>query len=141
VSQGKTLAMRRLVTILVAAAVVLGGCADDDTGVDPEAQSDETPADCEDVSSAQGSPAPITMKDNFYEPVCLAVSSTQPITFTNAGNATHNFSIEDQGVDIDVAAGEELTTEPVGDLVRPGNFRFFCKYHERDGMVGTIIVE
>jgi plastocyanin len=44
-------------------------------------------------------------------------------------------------VDIDVEAGAEETTGPVEELVRPGTFRFVCKYHEAQGMVGTITVE
>jgi plastocyanin len=123
----------------MAGILLLAGCGDDQ--LDPEAQQEETPAECSDVSSSGGAPAPLTMKDTFFEPLCLAMSSTQQITFTNAGQAVHNFSIEDQGVDIDVEAGEELTTEPVGDLVRPGTFRFVCKYHEAQGMVGTLTVE
>jgi plastocyanin len=132
--------MRRGLFPLVAAVVLLlGACGNDQ--LDPEAQQDETPAECSDVSSSGGAPAPLTMKDNFFEPLCLAMSSTQQLTFTNAGQAVHNFSIEDQGVSIDVPAGEELTTEAVGDLVRPGTFRFVCSYHEAQGMVGTLTVE
>lgn len=132
--------MRRGLFPLVAAVVLLlVACGDDQ--LDPVAQEEETPAECSDVSSSGGAPAPITMKDNFFEPLCLAMSSTQQIAFSNAGQAVHNFSIEDQGVDIDVQAGEEFTTEPAGDLVRPGTFRFVCKYHEAQGMVGTLTVE
>jgi plastocyanin len=124
----------------LAAGLLLGACGEDPLR-GPEAPQDETPAECSDVSSSQGAPAPLTMKDTFFEPQCLAVSSTQQLTLTNAGDALHNFSIEDQGVDIDVEAGSELSTDPLEDLVRPGTFRFVCKYHESQGMVGTLTVE
>jgi plastocyanin len=133
--------MRRTLVMLLVAAAVLAGCGEDEVGLDPEAQDDETPAECADVSASEGAAAPLTMQDNFFEPLCLAVSSTQEITLTNAGTALHNFSIEDQEVDIDVEAGAEETTGPVEELVRPGTFRFVCKYHEDQGMVGTITVE
>jgi plastocyanin len=132
--------MSRLIGVLLVAAV-LAGCGEDQTGLDPEAQEEETLAECADVSAPEGAAAPLTMQDNFFEPLCLAVSSTQEITMTNAGTALHNFSIEDQGVDIDVEAGAEETTGPIEDLVRPGTFRFVCKYHEGQGMVGTLTVE
>jgi plastocyanin len=125
--------------LLVVAALLLGAC-----NGDPDLQATdrgETPAECSDVSSSQGAPAPLTMKDNFFEPLCLVVSSTQEITLDNAGNTIHNFSIEDQGVDVDVQPGEEAGTGPMGDLVRPGTFRFICKYHEAEGMLGTLTVE
>jgi plastocyanin len=128
-----------MVPLCVAGLLILGACGDGQ--LDPEAQEDETPAECSDVSSSGGAPAPLTMKDNFFEPLCLAMSSTQQLTFTNAGQAVHNFSIEDQGVSIDVPAGEEVTTDPVGDLMRPGTFRFVCSFHEAQGMVGTLTVE
>jgi plastocyanin len=133
--------VRRSLGVLLVAAALLTGCGEDDAGVDPEAQEEETIAECEDVSASEGAPAPLTMKDTFFEPVCLAMSSTQELTLANAGNLLHNFSIEDQGVDIDVEAGAEETTGPMEELVRPGTFRFVCKYHEDQGMVGTITVE
>ena len=137
---GSTMPMRRRAAFLLVGAVLLASCSQDGT---PQqgAREGETAAECSDVSSSGGAPAPLTMKDTFFEPFCLAASSTQPLTLTNAGQALHNFSIEDQGVDIDVDPGEEFTTDPLGDLVRPGTFRFVCKYHEAQGMVGTLTVE
>lgn len=133
--------MRRVLASVLLAAAVLTGCGEDDDALDEEAQGEQTPAECAEVSASEGAPAPLTMNDNFFEPLCLAVSSTQEITMTNAGDSLHNFSVEDQGVDIDVEAGEELITEPTEELFRPGTFRFVCKYHEAEGMVGTIVIE
>jgi plastocyanin len=132
--------VRRAFPLVFAAGLLLGACGDD-SQLDQEAQENETPAECSDVSSSEGAPAPVTMKDTFFEPLCLAVSSTQQLTLTNAGTVLHNFSIEDQGVDIDVEAGSDVTSDPLEDLVRPGTFRFVCKYHEAQGMVGTLTVE
>jgi plastocyanin len=131
--------MRRPLVLMAAAAFLLGACTEGDD-LQP-ADDGETVAECSDVSSSEGAPAPLTMKDNFFEPQCLVVSSTQEITLDNAGTALHNFSIEDQGVDIDVEAGSEESTGALEGLVRPGTFRFICKYHESEGMVGTLTVE
>jgi plastocyanin len=132
--------MRKALVAMLMAALVLAGC-NGNGDLETEAEDGETPAECSDVSSSEGAPAPLTMKDNFFEPLCLVVSSTQEITLDNAGNTLHNFSIEDQGVDIDVESGSETSTGPMEDLVRPGTFRFICKYHEAEGMVGTLTVE
>jgi plastocyanin len=56
----------------------------------------------------------------------------------NEGDAEHNFSLSDQGIDQDVEAGEEaevnLTFPDSGTLV------FFCKYHQDMGMRGALRV-
>jgi plastocyanin len=81
------------------------------------------------------------MSDNFFEPPCIAISSTQQISLTNAGNILHNFSVADGDIDVDVESGEEATTDETGTDLSAGTYRFYCKYHEGDGMVGTLVVE
>ncbi|HEX2026243.1 MAG TPA: cupredoxin domain-containing protein [Actinomycetota bacterium] len=137
----------------LALALVLGACADaeidgDDDG--PEAAPtatagigggdlDET---CAEVSAPEGAPAGVTMQDNFFEPPCVAVSSEQSVNLTNAGNLNHNFTIQGTEISEDVEPGEDEDTEELGDHgVSAGTYRFFCRFHERDAMVGTIVVE
>lgn len=127
-------------------ALTLGGC-EDILPPEPEPVAAPTdtarppPEECAEVSESQGAPAPITMKDTFFEPFCLSVSTTQQLTLTNAGDLVHNLSIGETQLDIDVEPGEELTTDDLGPEVRAGTFRFYCKYHEGRGMVGTITIE
>jgi plastocyanin len=128
--------------ILAAAALVVGceslpGPRDEE----PEAAPTETPTECAEVSATEGAPAPVTMMDTFFDPSCLAVSSTQAITLANAGNLDHNFTIQGSDLSIDVSPGEEEETGEVGDFVEAGTFRFFCRFHEDQGMVGSITVE
>jgi plastocyanin len=99
---------------------------------------DET---CADVSAPEGAPAPVTTMDNFFEPPCIAVSSEQSVAVTNAGNQDHNFTIQGTDLSVDVEPGEDEETEEVGDEVAAGTFKFFCRFHEDAGMVGTIVVE
>lgn len=132
--------LRKPFIALLAAVALLGAACDDDPDVvvveedDEVDEIEEVPEDCLDLTATDGSPAPVTMMDTFFEPDCFSLSSTQGITLTNAGDALHNFSIEGTDVDIDVGPGADLTTEPIGDVVEFGTFDFFCKYH-RDGVL------
>jgi plastocyanin len=136
--------MKRLVPFVLATALLGAACGQE---AEPEAgpttlEGDVAPEDCVEVSASEGAPAPLTMKDTFFDPTCLAVSSTQAMSLTNAGNALHNFSIPEQGVDVDVEAGEEEETDTFEDLgVEAGTYRFVCKYHEAQAMIGTIVIE
>ena len=142
-------------------ALILAGCAEDadpEAGDQPGVEADEPGAedddpagdipadpenldDCAEVSAAEGAPAGLTMMDSFFEPPCLAISSTQQIAITNSGNTLHNFSVADGDLDVDVEPGEEATTDETGTDLAAGTYRFFCKYHEAQGMVGTLVVE
>jgi plastocyanin len=121
---------------------------DTEVGVDPDTNVDEDAAtpiepldDCSEASAAEGAPVGVTMMDTFFEPPCIAVSSTQAITLANAGNLEHNFTVADGDIDIDVEPGEEETTDEIGTDLAAGTYRFFCEYHEDQGMVGTLVVE
>lgn len=110
---------------------------DDDVVVEPET----TPTGCAEVSSADGAPAPVTMRDSFFEPNCLAVSSTQEFTLANVGDLSHNFSIRSTDVDLDVEPGDEVETGDILSNFEAGTHEFLCKYHENEGMVGVITIE
>lgn len=107
----------------------------------PEPSPTKTPTECAEVSATEGAPAPVTMMDTFFDPFCLAVSSTQSITLTNAGNLDHNFTIQGSDLSIDLASGDEEETGEVGDFVEAGTYRFYCRFHQDEGMVGSITVE
>jgi plastocyanin len=135
---------------LVLATVALVACndlpevSDDEPEAAPTATAgfqqdiDET---CAEVSAPEGAPAPVTMMDNFFEPPCIAVSSEQGVALTNAGNQDHNFTIQGTDLSVDVEPGEDEETDEVGDEVGAGTYKFFCRFHEDAGMVGTIVVE
>jgi plastocyanin len=134
--------MRRLVlTILVLPALLVACDLPDGENDEPEAAPVETPTECAEVSATEGAPAPVTMMDNFFDPLCVAVSSTQGLSLTNAGNLDHNFTVQGTDLSVDLAPGEEEETSELGELVNAGTHRFFCRFHEDQGMVGTIVVE
>jgi len=146
---------KKLLIVLVA-ALALFACesepdvviTDDDTEVVDEVDENEvaeTPLEevdeCSEASAAEGAPVGLTMSDNFFEPPCIALSSTQTITLANAGNLDHNFTVEEGDYDIDVEPGGEETTDEVGTDLAAGVYKFYCDFHQSDGMVGTLVVE
>jgi plastocyanin len=133
--------MRIVMLPVIALSVVLAGCDLPNGDVEPEAAPTQTPTECAEVSATEGAPAPVTMMDNFFDPLCLAMSSTQALSVTNAGNLDHNLTIQGSDLSITLAPGEEDDTSEIGEFVQAGTHRFFCEFHEADGMVGTIVVE
>jgi plastocyanin len=150
--------MPRKIFVLLVAAFSLVACGvdpDDEARDDVEvetntetgeedtelADEDAETDDCAESSAAEGAPVGVTMMDNFYEPPCIAVSSTQEIALTNAGNIEHTFTVADGDIDVEVEPGEDATTDETGTDLAAGTYRFFCRYHEAAGMVGTLVVE
>ena len=148
--------MPKKLFIVLVAAFSLFACADEDPDVvitdddadvvqEDENEVAETPLEqvdeCSEASAAEGAPVGLTMSDNFFEPPCIAVSSTQTITLANAGNLDHNFTVEEGDYDIDVEPGGEETTDEVGTDLMAGVYKFYCDFHQADGMVGTLVVE
>jgi len=145
--------MKNIALIAIIAALVGTACraevevGEPEDGPSPTVEVDEdvdvesTPTGCAEVSSAQGAPAPMTMSDSFFEPNCLVVSSTQEMTLVNAGDLPHNFSIRETDVSIDVDPGEQEESEDLFSNLQAGTHEFFCRFHEQEGMVGTIVIE
>ena len=138
--------------VVALGALVLAGCEADvdvnadnasptaaptDTAFQPIEEVDE----CAELSATEGAPVTLTAMDNFFEPPCIAMSSTQQVAITNAGNQLHNFSVAEGDVDVDVEPGEDVETDEIGTDVAAGTYRFYCEYHEDQGMVGTLVVE
>src|SRR5919108_448103 len=78
---------------------------------------------------------------SFFDPLCVAASSTQSLSLTNAGNLDHNLTVQGSDLSIDLAPGEEEETSEIGEFIRAGTHRFFCRFHEDQGMVVTLVVE
>jgi plastocyanin len=137
----------RLLLAVGLSALFMVACDEPGTDEDPEAgprvtlPADGADEDCAEVSAPEGAPVGVTMMDSFFEPDCVAVSSEQGATLTNAGNLDHNFTIQGTELSYDVEPGEDEETDEFGDAVAAGTYRFFCRFHEAQGMVGTIVVE
>lgn len=76
--------------------------------------------------------------DFFFAPTCaLSVGAgTATLTVPNVGQALHNVSIPDQGIDVDVAPGQTISVQV---KVSSTPVLYFCKYHRTSGMVGSLV--
>lgn len=78
--------------------------------------------------------------DFYFSPATIVGGPNQTLTITmaNPGTAAHSFTIDGTGTDVDVPVGQTRTftiTFPAS-----GSVRFYCRYHERVGMRGTLRV-
>ena len=109
----------RLLAPLAIVAVAVGACGGDDGGDTGEAT--------------------LTATDNAFEPSTLSVSAGGTITLANEGEALHNLTIEEAGVDEDVEAGQSVSVTLPDDL-EAGDYEMVCEYHASAGMTGTVTV-
>ena len=118
--------------------------ADEPATADEDAAQNEADAAQEAVGEA---PAPATAQnvtsfDIYFEPKEVTIPSATDVPFTLPydGAAAHNFSIDELGIDVDIAPGE--TAETVINAP-PGEYEYYCNVpgHKEAGMVGTLIVE
>jgi plastocyanin len=109
----------RLLAPLAVVALVAGGCGGDD--------------------GADGGGVGLTATDNAFDPSSLSVSAGDTIALTNDGEALHNLTIEEAGVDEDVEAGQSVSIALPADL-EAGDYEMVCEYHASAGMTGTITV-
>jgi plastocyanin len=79
--------------------------------------------------------------DNFYfSPTVLKGKAGQTITLElkNEGSATHNFTLESQHVDQDLAVGQSAKVKVT--FPKSGTLLFHCKFHQALGMQGALQV-
>lgn len=91
-----------------------------------------------DISGA--SSVELEADDFYFAPTVLQGSAGQTVTIElkNEGGVRHNLTIESLGIDQDVEPGESAEVEVT--LPQTGTLGFFCKYHQRSGMVGEFTV-
>jgi plastocyanin len=119
--------MRKLLVLVLALAFALVACGDDDDDGGGSDSGGDTPEG--DVT--------LVAEDFQFEPADLqAGPGAITIVLQNGGNADHNLTIESLDVDQDVAPGEATTVDV--DVPEGENVEFFCKFHEAQGMVGTL---
>ena len=87
---------------------------------------------------AAGATATLSAGDFFFAPTCVTKvpAGTLSVRVSSIGQALHNFSVPDQGIDTDVEASKTITVQV---KVAAGPVTFFCKYHRTSGMVGVLI--
>lgn len=132
--------MRGLRYFIAAAALVLfaagcGGYGGSKKSSESEGSKSTTATDVGGMSSVD-----VEMDDYYFDPAVLKGDPGQKLTIEleNEGEVEHNFSITSQSVDQDVQPDKK--TEVTVTLPRSGTLKFFCKFHESQGMTGTLQV-
>ena len=87
----------------------------------------------------EGATAATVTTNNFsFDPAEFEVASGSEITVKNGNaNTPHTFTIP--GTDVDAEVGPLESEDATIDL-DPGTYDFICKFHEAQGMVGTLTV-
>jgi plastocyanin len=87
-----------------------------------------------------GAAVKVSMQNFRFRPVDLQIASGQDVAFVNGTQTLHNFTLINGGqVSFDVPPGQTVTTDEVGAL-KPGTYRFKCRYHLNQGMIGVLFV-
>ena len=82
-----------------------------------------------------GGAVTLTAAEFAWDPDTLTATSGGSIELVNEDEAEHNLTIEDAGIDEDVAGGASVTVD-LAD-VDAGSYDFVCEYHP-DTMTGTL---
>jgi plastocyanin len=119
----------RYAGVLAMVAIALFGVAcggDDEAGVDGDV--------------AQPSPqlVEVTAKDFSFVPPKLRGTVGAPIevTLKNTGQVPHTFTIDEFSVDTEIGPGEE--TKLMVLPPEPGEFNYYCRFHQEQEMRGAI---
>lgn len=137
------MSLRPLLVSLAGAALLVSACGSGG------AQSVPAGTKCGDIFSfngrvddrgsapLQGGAAALEAGDIFFSPTCVTgATGTVKVTLKNTGRLLHNFSVPEQGIDVDVPSGQTVSVEvkvadkPVG---------CFCKYHRDAGQQCVLI--
>jgi plastocyanin len=134
--------MRRttvLLTLVLAAGVVLAGCGDDDDGIVDDIGVDDDGDAGTAENGETGETVTITAEDFSFDPTEVSLTAGEEATLEveNAGNVGHNLTIEDLDVDADVGAGGSTSVSVTPDA---GEYEFYCGFHPGQ-MTGTLTVD
>ena len=119
----------RIIAVLLVLGVGFAACG--------KSKSKDTTA-----SAGTGATQTISAADFQFTPTTFSLKAGQKatITFKNAGQAPHNFSISSLNVNQDADPGSTHTVTFTAPATA-GDVQFFCEYHkDSKGMVGTLHV-
>ena len=76
----------------------------------------------------------------YFEPTVLVGTPGEKITLVlqNVGSTKHNFTLEDQNLNVDLGPGKDHTVTVT--FPQSGTLEFHCEYHQAIGMIGEIQV-
>ena len=136
--------IRRWAAVAVlAAGLVVGACGGGGSDKAKSSGGNQSDADKTALVTPNGPTLQVSAKEFAFTPSTLTMKAGEPTTIVlkNDGSIEHDFSVDDAGFKLTVAASE------TGDLpltiAKPGTYTFHCSVpgHEGAGMKGTITVE
>jgi plastocyanin len=129
-----------LFSVSLIAVLLLAACGDDPT------PTPASPAGQTGTPAAQGGDTiHVEMLDTMrYNPDTITVSAGQEVTIDleNVGVIPHTFTVDEAGVDVELA-GRERETFTFTAPAEPGEYEIYCDIpgHKQAGMVATLVVE
>lgn len=122
--------IRALAALLTVLALSLGACGDDDD------DAAETGA----VDDAAPAAISLEARDFEFSPASVSAPAGETVTVEveNTGQAPHTFTASAVDVDEQVAPGGSAE---VTFTMPDGNVEFVCRFHEGQGMTGTVEAE
>lgn len=72
-----------------------------------------------------------------FSPTSLTVKKGTSIDVSNVGSSSHTFTINGKGIDLVNDPGQ---SQKVTITLAPGTYPFVCRFHEAQGMKGTLTV-
>ena len=83
----------------------------------------------------------VELEDDHFNPDVITISNGEEtkLLLKNVGVKEHTFTVEKLGIDVEVQPGKEKTITVKPEMT--GTYKLICRYHEREGMVGEVIVE
>lgn len=89
------------------------------------------------TTSASGDVIWLAMVDDRFNPKSITIKAGQTVTWINNGADWHSVASFDGSFESDqVASGQTFSHT----FITPGIYKFICKHHARQGMIGEIIV-
>lgn len=120
--------MKARVIGIVLAGALLAACSGD---------SSEGGAAAGDGGGSSSGASSITMRDDEFVP-SEATVAVGDVELINEGESPHNFTVDGEGIDVDVDPGATVTQSI--DLAA-GTYTIFCEFHRSQGMQGSLTVE
>jgi plastocyanin len=83
----------------------------------------------------------VELNDDNFNPKVITIpnGTTTTLILKNKGVKEHTFTVEKLGIDAEVQPGKEKTITVKAN--QPGTYELICRYHYREGMVGSVIVK
>ena len=153
--------MRRGRTIVLAAMLVLTGCAQDNPVIEPGGQGGEQGEDAGEGHDPQGTAtilgeeatnhgetdvsgeteAEMELDDSYFGPTIWRGESGQELTLAlhNEGDAPHTFTLDDPSTEVVLQPGDEGAAQLT--FPESGTVLFYCRFHRAQGMVGAVTVD